>query len=56
MVSGTGLKSTGVCDNGWIRVDYNGQTCYASGELCDSIRSWQEMLQQKQIPLGRGNS
>ena len=22
----------GVRDNGWIRVDYNGQTCYASGD------------------------
>ena len=20
------------CDNGWIRVDYNGQTCYVSGD------------------------
>ncbi|OKZ72192.1 MAG: hypothetical protein BHV93_05660 [Clostridiales bacterium 52_15] len=27
-----GVKCTGVCDNGWIRVDYNGQTCYASGD------------------------
>ena len=32
VASGTELKSTGVCDNGWIRVDYNGQTCYASGD------------------------
>lgn len=29
---GTELKSTGVCENGWIRVDYNGQICYASGD------------------------
>lgn len=29
---GTELKSTGVCENGWIRVDYQGQTCYASGD------------------------
>lgn len=32
VLSGESLKCTGVCDNGWIRVDYNGQTCYAS--LC----------------------
>lgn len=32
VLSGEFLKCTGVCDNGWIRVDYNGQTCYASGD------------------------
>lgn len=32
VLSGASLKCTGVCDNGWIRVDYNGQTCYASGD------------------------
>ena len=32
VLSGESLKCTGVCDNGWIRVDYNGQTCYASGD------------------------
>ena len=32
VLSGETLKCTGVCDNGWIRVDYNGQTCYASGD------------------------
>lgn len=32
VLSGEVLKCTGVCDNGWIRVDYNGQTCYASGD------------------------
>lgn len=32
VLSGDALKCTGVCDNGWIRVDYNGQTCYASGD------------------------
>ena len=26
--NGTLLNSTGVCENGWIRVDYNGKTCY----------------------------
>ena len=33
VLSGESLKCTGVCDNGWIRVDYNGQTCYASGDF-----------------------
>ena len=33
VASGTQLNSTGVCENGWIRVDYNGQTCYASGDF-----------------------
>ena len=32
VAAGTQLNSTGVCQNGWIRVDYNGQTCYASGD------------------------
>lgn len=32
VLSRESLKCTGVCDNGWIRVDYNGQTCYASGD------------------------
>lgn len=29
---GVQLNSTGVCENGWIRVDYNGTVCYASGD------------------------
>ena len=32
VLSGESLKCTAICDNGWIRVDYNGQTCYASGD------------------------
>lgn len=32
VLSGESLKCTGICDNGWIRVDYNGRTCYASGD------------------------
>ena len=32
VLSGESLKCTGICNNGWIRVDYNGQTCYASGD------------------------
>lgn len=30
--TGSQLNSTGVCENGWIRVDYNGQAVYASGD------------------------
>ena len=33
VAAGTTLNSTGVCENGWIRVDYNGQVCYASGDF-----------------------
>ena len=32
VLSGDALKCTGVCANGWVRVDYNGQPCYASGD------------------------
>lgn len=31
--AGTELKSTGVCENGWVRVEYEGQTCYVSGDF-----------------------
>ena len=30
---GAFLTSTGLCANNWIRVDYNGTTCYASGDF-----------------------
>lgn len=30
--AGTQLKSTGVCENGWIRVEYEGKTCFVSGD------------------------
>ena len=33
VAAGTTLNSTGVCENGWVRVDYNGQVCYASGDF-----------------------
>jgi uncharacterized protein YgiM (DUF1202 family) len=29
---GTELKSTGVCENGWIRVEYDGQVGYVTGD------------------------
>ena len=32
VAAGTVLNSTGVCENGWIRVDWEGQTVYASGD------------------------
>lgn len=31
-VTGTALTSTGVCENGWIRVVIDGQTGYVSGD------------------------
>lgn len=30
---GTELKSTGVCENGWIRIEYDGQVGYVSGDF-----------------------
>lgn len=33
VMGGTELTGTGVCDNGWIQLDYNGQTVYASGDF-----------------------
>lgn len=30
---GAELKSTGVCENGWVRVEYEGQVCYVSGDF-----------------------
>nr|WP_294679183.1 SH3 domain-containing protein [uncultured Blautia sp.] len=32
VLAGAQLNSTGVCANGWVRINYNGQTCYASGD------------------------
>ena len=34
---GVQLNSTGVCENGWIRVDYNGTVCYASGDYVTAV-------------------
>lgn len=31
--AGTQLTGTGVCENGWIRVEYEGQVCYVSGDF-----------------------
>ena len=30
--AGTVLHGTGVCENGWIRIEYEGQTVYATGD------------------------
>ena len=35
--AGVQLNSTGVCENGWIRVDYNGTVCYASGDYVTAV-------------------
>ncbi|MBR2765288.1 MAG: SH3 domain-containing protein [Blautia sp.] len=32
VTAGTQLTGTGVCDNGWIQVEYNGQVVYGSGD------------------------
>ena len=32
VMAGTELTGTGVCDNGWIQIEYNGQVVYGSGE------------------------
>lgn len=37
VAGGTQLTSTGVCENGWIEVDYNGQTVYASGDYVSPV-------------------
>ena len=37
VAAGTQLTSTGVCDNGWIEVNYNGQTLYASGDYLTEV-------------------
>ena len=42
VTSGTQLTSTGVCDNGWIEVSYEGQTAYVSG---DYVVQWQLTVQ-----------
>ena len=34
--AGTSLTGTGVCENGWIQISYEGQTVYASGEFLTS--------------------
>lgn len=35
---GTQLNSTGVCENGWIRVEYDGQVCYVSGDYVTLVQ------------------
>ena len=32
ITAGTSLKSTGVCENGWIRVEYDGKVGYVHGD------------------------
>lgn len=32
VMGGTELTGTGVCDNGWIQINFDGQTVYASGD------------------------
>ena len=39
VATGTELTSTGVCDNGWIEVSYNGQTAYVSGDYVSKVET-----------------
>ena len=39
VTSGTQLTSTGVCDNGWIEVSYEGQTAYVSGDYVSAVET-----------------
>ena len=39
VATGTELTSTGVCDNGWIEVSYNGQTAYVSGDYVSKVEA-----------------
>ena len=56
VLSGESLKCTGVCDNGWIRVDYNGQTCCSPPHPVimpaqpRRWAQWQQILPQKILP------
>lgn len=36
--AGTQLTSTGVCENGWVRVEYEGQVCYVSGDYVTLVQ------------------
>ena len=37
VANGTQLTSTGVCDNGWVEVSYEGQTAYVSGDYVSAV-------------------
>lgn len=46
VAAGTQLNSTGVCENGWIRVEYEGQTCYVSGDYVTAVTAEAPQPQQ----------
>ncbi|MDD5805218.1 SH3 domain-containing protein [Blautia sp. HCP3S3_H10_1] len=37
VANGTQLTSTGVCDNGWVEISYEGQTAYVSGDYVSAV-------------------
>ena len=37
VAKGTQLTSTGVCDNGWVEISYEGQTAYVSGDYVSAV-------------------
>ncbi|MCF0134612.1 MAG: SH3 domain-containing protein [Blautia sp.] len=36
--SGTTLHSTGVCENGWVRVEYDGKTGFVTGDYVTPVQ------------------
>lgn len=46
VAAGTQLQSTGVSDNGWIEISYEGQTCYVSGEYVSATNPAGEAVSQ----------
>lgn len=45
IASGTQLTGTGVCDNNWVRVEYDGKTGYVSGDYVSKVEETAEAAQ-----------
>ena len=55
VMAGTELTGTGVCDNGWIQIEYNGQVVYGSGEyLTQTGAALAEVSQEAEQPVAEG--
>jgi len=55
VMAGTELTGTGVCDNGWIQIEYNGQVVYGSGEyLTQTGAAPAEVSQEAEQPVAEG--
>ena len=46
LVPGEQVKSTGICENGWIEIDYDGRTVYASGDYLTVADAGQQAAAQ----------